>query len=66
MTDYRMYCLDGVGKIGSGEWIEAKNEDEALAIVRAKKLAVRCELWAGNRLIGTVPAYAHGRAAAED
>jgi len=30
MTDYRMYCLDGVGKIGSGEWIEAKNDDEAL------------------------------------
>ena len=56
MADYRLYCLDGAGHIGSGEWIEAASDDEALAMVRAKKLAIRCELRDRNRLIGLVPA----------
>jgi hypothetical protein len=59
MSDYRMYCLDGVGKIGSGEWIEAGSDEEALAQVRAKKLSVKCEIWERNRLVGIVPACAH-------
>jgi hypothetical protein len=56
MTDYRLYCMDGAGHIGSGEWMQAGSDDEALAIVRAKKLLVSCELWDGNRLVGRVPA----------
>ena len=32
MASYRIYCLDRAGKIRSGEWFEAANEDEALAI----------------------------------
>ena len=40
-----MYCLDGAGKVGSGEWFEARDEEDALAAVRAKKLSVRCEVW---------------------
>lgn len=57
MRDYRVYCLDGRGKIAAaGEWIEAKNDDEAVAIVRAKKLALNSEIWTGNRLVGKVPA----------
>jgi len=47
MADYRLYCLDGAGKIGSGEWIEADNDEEAIAFCRAKKLHVKCELWDG-------------------
>ena len=58
MSDYRLYCLDGVGKIGSGEWIEAKSDDEALVFVRARKLSVSCEVWDKNRRVGVVPAYA--------
>jgi hypothetical protein len=56
MTDYRLYCMDGAGHIGFGEWIEATSDDEALAIVRAKKLSVNCELWDRNRRVGRVPA----------
>jgi len=52
-----MYCLDGTGKIGSGEWFEASNDEEALAIVRAKKLLVVCEVWERGRLVGRVSAY---------
>lgn len=57
MPDYRMYCLDGAGNIGSGEWFEAANDEEALAIVRTKKLSVICEVWERNRLVGKVSAY---------
>ena len=57
MPDFRMYCLDGAGKIGTGEWFEASNDEEALAIVRAKKLSVVCEVWERNRLVGRVSAY---------
>ena len=53
MPDYRLYCLDGVGKITSGEWIEATGDAEAIMIVRTKKLSLRCELWHENRLVAT-------------
>jgi hypothetical protein len=56
MADYRLYCLDGVGKIGIGEWIEATGDAEAIMLVRAKRLSVRCELWLGNRLVASIPA----------
>jgi hypothetical protein len=54
MTDYRLYCVDGAGKITSAEWIDAKNDDEALAIARAQKRSVACELWERDRLVGEV------------
>ena len=57
MPDYRMYCLDGAGKIRSFEVITAADDEEALAQVRAKKLSVRCELWDRNRLVGWVAPY---------
>jgi hypothetical protein len=58
MTDYRLYCLDGVGKIGTGEWVEAAGDAEAIMLVRAKKLSVRCELWDHNRLVATIEPFA--------
>jgi len=55
MPDYRLYCLDGVGKIGTGEWLDAKNDDEAIVIARLKRLHTKCELWEQNRLVATIP-----------
>jgi hypothetical protein len=58
MTEYRVYCLDGTGKISAtGEWIEAASDEEAIAIVRAKGLSVRCEVWDGDRLVANVSMY---------
>jgi hypothetical protein len=57
MADYRLYCLDGVGRIGSGEWIEATGDAEAIMLVQAKKLSVRCELWDHNRLVATIEPF---------
>ena len=61
MTDYRLYCLSASGKITEAEWIEAKTDDEALVIVRARKLPFECELWAGNRLVGRIHAHVPSR-----
>ena len=54
--DYRLYCLNSVGHIGTGEWIEAAGDAEAIMIVRAKELAAPCELWLGNRLVARIHA----------
>lgn len=61
MADYRLYCLDGSRHISTGEWIAAKNDAEAIAFCRAKKLAVACELWDRNRLVATIPAHEPSR-----
>jgi hypothetical protein len=54
MTAYRVYCLDGAGKVWSAEWVEA--EDDAAAIDAAQRMtqASKCEIWQGQRLVGRV------------
>ena len=51
MGTYRLYGLDGVGKVVSAEWIDA--DDEAAAIEAAKKMmdGLRYELWERSRLV---------------
>jgi hypothetical protein len=51
---YRVYHLDGAGKVSSAEWIEAADDDSAIESARRLKKTARCELWQGSRLIGTV------------
>jgi hypothetical protein len=57
MADYRLYCLDGAGRIGSGEWIEAESDEAAIALVKAKKLNVSCEIWDRGRPVAMVAPY---------
>ena len=51
MTGYRLYGLDGVNKVASGEWFEA--DDDVTAIEVAKKMmdGHDCELWQGKRFV---------------
>jgi hypothetical protein len=58
MHQYRLYTLDGVGKISRAETIEAESDEDAIMIARAAKKPVRCELWQNTRLIATIPASA--------
>jgi hypothetical protein len=52
MVDYRLYCLDGAGKIGFAHWIEADTDDEALTKARELKPDSRkCEVWQETRLV---------------
>ena len=58
MAHYRLYCLDDASKMESGDWIEAKNDDEAIVLARAMKLTINCEIWDGNRLVARIRAHA--------
>jgi len=52
MFDYRLYCLDGAGRIGLADWIQAADDDSAIAQARrARPDAHRCEIWQKNRLV---------------
>jgi hypothetical protein len=54
MPAYRIYCLDGSGKVWAAEWIEADDDASALDSARQFSSAVRCEVWQGQRLVGRV------------
>ena len=51
MEAYRVYCLDGAGKVWAAEWIEADDDSAAIETTRQFKDAVRCEVWQNHRLV---------------
>jgi hypothetical protein len=51
MPSYRLYFLDGQGKITAAEWIEAEDDAAALAAARALDKPSACELWLRDRMI---------------
>ena len=51
MQTYRLYRLDGAGRISTAEWIEAVGDDEARSIARNVPESLRYELWHGSRLV---------------
>jgi len=60
MVAYRFYCLDGAGHIGLADWIEADDDDQAIA--EARKLrpqANKCEIWQGQRLVAKLNGLGH-------
>ena len=57
MADYRLYCLDGAGKIEAAEWIAAASDEDAIMIAKSMKKELNCELWCGGHRVATVPAH---------
>lgn len=57
MPSYRLYCLDGAGKITTAEWLEADGDAEALDQARARQEPQACELWERGRLVGKIEPY---------
>jgi hypothetical protein len=55
MAHYRLYCVDGAGKITRAQFVEAGSDEDAIMIVRSFKESVKCELWLRDRLIATIP-----------
>jgi hypothetical protein len=51
VTGYRLYGLDGVDKVASGEWIDADDDDAAISAAKKKMDGHDCELWQGARLV---------------
>ena len=48
---YRLYCLDGVRNVSSGEWIEADDDQAAIEVAKQTHDGYECELWQGTRLV---------------
>jgi hypothetical protein len=46
-----LYCLDGVGKVASAEWIEADDDEAAIEVARDRHDGSECELWQGKRRV---------------
>ena len=58
MAGYRLYCFDDAGRIASAEWLDARNDDEAIDLVRDKKIGLECEIWDHDRRVAALPASA--------
>ena len=54
MQTYRLYCLDGAGKVASAEWLQAEDDGAAIAAVQDMHGGRKCELWQGERLVAVV------------
>jgi hypothetical protein len=51
LAGYRLYGLDGVDKVASGEWIEADDDETAIEIAKNRFDGTPCEIWQGSRLV---------------
>ena len=51
VAGYRVYCLDGVNKVASGDWIEADDDEAAIEIATERHEGHECEVWQGKRLV---------------
>jgi hypothetical protein len=61
MVDYRIYSLDGAGRIGFAEWLVADDDEAAVSEARRMRPdAHRCEVWDRNRLVATLDDGAAG------
>ena len=51
---YRLYWLDGAGKIATAEWLEANDDASARRQVHDRAEPQVCEIWERNRLVTRV------------
>ena len=54
LQSYRLYRLDGAGKITSAEWIEAADDEQAASQARELRGKDTCEVWDRNRLVARI------------
>jgi hypothetical protein len=54
LAGYRLYCLDGINKVASAEWIEVDDDEAAIEAAREKFQGSECEVWQGARLVARV------------
>jgi hypothetical protein len=57
MSEYRVYCLDGAGRIDFADRIEAADDEEAVRKAHDMNLhALKCEIWQEQRLVAVLGA----------
>ena len=54
MPSYRLYRLDGAGKIMTAEWVDGDHDDHAVERARERCKVGAYELWDRDRLITRV------------
>jgi hypothetical protein len=54
VASYRLYGLDGVTKVASGEWFEADTDADAIEAAKTMMDGHDCELWQGPRLVARI------------
>jgi hypothetical protein len=54
VATYRLYCLDGLSKVASAEWIEADDDGRAVELAKDMMDGQPCELWQGGRLVARI------------
>jgi hypothetical protein len=59
MPNYRVYCYDGAGKLWVADWVEAADDEAAMTAARGISVAVKCEVWQRDRLVGTIETPRH-------
>ncbi len=56
MAGYRLYGLDGVDKVASGEWFEAEDDQTAIEVATKMMDGKDGELWQGRRRVARIVA----------
>jgi hypothetical protein len=51
VVDYRLYVLDGAGRIATADWVDATGDEEAIMIARNQRQGAKFELWQKDRLV---------------
>ena len=59
VAEYRLYGLDGVRKVASGEWIEADDDETAIEVATEKFGGRICEVWQGLRMVARIDLREH-------
>ena len=54
VVSYRLYRLDGAGKISAAEWMEAADDADAARQGRLHAADDTCEVWDRNRMIARI------------
>ena len=55
VPSYRLYRLDGAGKIATADWIQADDDDDALNQARERMDGSQYEMWQRSRLVARHP-----------
>jgi hypothetical protein len=56
MAEYKIYCLDGNGRIARRHDLEATDDGAAAHAAREQFPEMTCELWCGTRKVAVLPA----------
>ena len=48
---YRLYCYDAEHRVVTADWLEAGDDESAIAAAHEAGFGTKCEIWDGKRLV---------------